>query len=208
MVIAIIGVLASIVTISSLEAGKQSRDEKRQADIRSLQGAVELYKNKYGRYPVGCNGADNWSGQVGTDFACGGSDGQYIVGLAPEFISVLPLDPKPGSGEYGYAYVTNSNGSVYKIISMNSVESGPVTDAHKFASCDIHNENIGTGDIEQAGWCFEEGVCQDSNSRFQTSYAVWGGFAPLSGGYSSLGEIPTLNQKKSAVSATTDIICK
>ena len=47
--VSIISILAAVIAINSVDAGKQSRDEKRQADIRNLQSALELYKNKYGR---------------------------------------------------------------------------------------------------------------------------------------------------------------
>jgi general secretion pathway protein G len=51
VVIAIIGILAAVISVNAVQSGKISRDAKRQADLRMLQSAVELYKNKEGRYP-------------------------------------------------------------------------------------------------------------------------------------------------------------
>ncbi|USN88077.1 MAG: prepilin-type N-terminal cleavage/methylation domain-containing protein [Candidatus Nomurabacteria bacterium] len=185
VVIAIIGILVAVVMFNTSDAGKQSRDTERQADLRALQNAVELYKNKYGRYPEGCRGADQWSGEQGTNYACSGNNTQYIVNLAPEFISVLPVDPKSGSGDYGYVYRTNTAGTVYKIMAMNSVEADSIDYKHEFKSCDW--DGSGSSDPYKAGFCVNPpwngnntpAWCKTNDSRYQKSYAVWGGFAPL-----------------------------
>ncbi len=135
IVVALIGILVAVIGINGLESGRQSRDAKRQADLRLLQNAVELYRNKNGEYP-----AD-------------GSGNQYIAGLAPEYISVLPKEP--GSG--GYVYKTNAAQSVYKIAALNTVESDQVDSSHEFSSCDSD-------------------ICS-SCSVDDDTYAVWGGFA-------------------------------
>lgn len=196
VVIAIISVLTSAVAIYSLRSSELSRNIKRQSDLTMLKNAVEQYKLSYGRYPAGCNGANNWSGEFGSPSnACPSGNPQYIVGLAPEFIPVLPRDPRrTGTGE-GYAYVTNAAGTVYKIIAMGTVEGVPVTDSHPFKSCDvIYNPTNPNNDIKVDGYCGAlytgdssptqtevdlTHQCNGSHQRFQTSYAVWGGFAPL-----------------------------
>lgn len=136
IVVALIGILVAVIGINGLESGRQSRDAKRQADLRSLQTAVELYRNKNGEYP------DDGSGS------------QYITGLSPEFISVLPKQP----GADAYIYKTNADKSVYKIIALNTVEAEQVNSTHEFASCDPN-------------------FCGGSSCIDANSYAVWGGFA-------------------------------
>lgn len=215
VVIGIIAVLTSAIAIYSLSSSELSRNIKRQSDLTMLKNAVEQYKLSIGRYPAGCNGAGNWSGERGSPSnACSGGNPQYIVGLAPEFIPVLPRDPKrSGTGE-GYAYVTNANGTAYKIMAMGTVEGGPVTIDHPFKSCDVKYFQVTptspvqfSGDIRQSGYCssvydadggsiiqtfsssYNTHVCYpgdplgspplQGSQRFQTSYAVWGGFAPL-----------------------------
>lgn len=200
VVIAIIGILAAVISVNAVESGKISRDAKRQADLRMLQSAVELYKNKEGRYPEACNGADSWSGQLGTDYECADDSTQYIIALAPKYIPVLPQDPKINGVTSGYVYRTNADGTVYKIMAMRTVESESVDYYHEFKSCDIipapgggHYGAPGAYDIDIAGWCRVAtqaaneptgsinmygsiNHCLKNNIRFSTSYGVWGGF--------------------------------
>jgi len=160
VVVAIIGILASIVYANLGNTSAAGRDTKRKSDLRNIQTAIEAYKQKIGRYPaMGCStGADGFSGEDDCS--------DFISGLAPEFISRLPHDPKR-STNVGYAYVTNSAGSVYKLMAMNTVESETVTYASEFKSCDTSVICTTSG----------SGVCSPSNSRYQKSYAVWGGYA-------------------------------
>jgi len=200
--ITIISILAGVVTMVAITASVTGRDADRQTDLRALQAAVEAYYRDNGRYPEGCRGAGNWSGEAGTAFACPSSmvpPNQYIVGLAPQYISRLPSDPNRSgcvdtspSPECGYAYVTNAEGSVYKIIAMNTVEGPDVTLDHPFKSCDV--KALGQNDIREAGWCGVRptgGVIDNSfpcfsgmpsilpHQQFRNSFAVWGGFARL-----------------------------
>jgi prepilin-type N-terminal cleavage/methylation domain-containing protein len=52
VVIAIIGLLSTLAIVSLNTARQKSRNTKRQADIRTLQSAVELFINEYGNPPV------------------------------------------------------------------------------------------------------------------------------------------------------------
>ncbi len=243
--VSIIGILSAVIAVNSIDSGKQSRDTDRQADLRAMQSAIELYKNKYGRYPAGCNATNLWSGQQGTSFQCSGGDTQYIVGhvdvndwdgdgdtserfsFAPEFISPLPIDPKKGTGDYGYVYNTNAAGTVYKLMAMNSVEGGDVNYTHLFKSCDvIPDPDTGgyqappAGDLS-AGWCINiwDGVDVDqrdrckmgTDGRFEKSYGVWGGFAKLS--YiginpEKISDITPISNVPKFIAGTTDVICK
>ncbi len=136
VVMAIIGILASILYVNFNDAGGAGRDAKRQSDLRNLQSAIELYKQENGRYPeMGCSpGSDGLSGENDCSV--------YIEGLAPEFISPLPHDPKRGSN-VGYAYITNDEGTVYKMMAVNTVESESVGYDHEFNSCDIKPDKLG-----------------------------------------------------------------
>ena len=172
VVIAIIGILASIVYVNLGGTSAAGHNAKRKADLRNIQTALEAFKQKNGFYPAGCNGKEQWSGGI---YGCTtAGDSQYIVGLAPEFISRLPFDPNPKSGQ-GYVYVSNRNstaktgGTVYKLMAMNTVESESVTSDSDFKSCDT------SGICTTSG----SGVCSPRNSRYQNSYAVWGGYADV-----------------------------
>jgi prepilin-type N-terminal cleavage/methylation domain-containing protein len=220
VVISLIAILTVIGAVSYTESSKSSRDVERQGDLRNLQNAIELYKNRNGVYPPQCtaSGGGGWSGQMGTNFECtDGNGGQYIVGLAPEYISVLPTDPRPDGANSGYVYRTN--GTSYKLMAMNTVEAETVTWRHEFSSCDIDPNNTATSDIEVGGWCtvvFPSNNrpiwCEETNVRFQKTYAVWGGFSPLfPSTLNSLSDIiPPISdvKKTSAVRNTTGVICQ
>lgn len=226
VVIAIISVLAGAIAINSADSNKQARDEKRQADLRALQSALEMYKNKNGHYPAGCNSAGSWSGQLGSGYDCG-SGTEYIVGLAPEFIPVLPKDPKLNSSvaKSGYMYMVdhNTSGQVYKLMAMNTVESEIVTYSHPLKSCDVIPTSSGgfpapsdpQNKIYEIGFCAftavptvsgmnneEPSWCKMSahggDGRFDKSYAVWGGFVAKTGG----------GNEAAKVKNTTTIICR
>jgi len=52
VVIAIIGVLAGIVTVFVITQGQKARDSRRVADLSQVQKALELYYAQYGCYPA------------------------------------------------------------------------------------------------------------------------------------------------------------
>jgi len=227
--ITIIGILAGVITINFVSSGQQSRDAKRQSDLQSLQNAVELYKNKYGRYPEQCaGGSGGWSGQLGTDYACADGTNRYILGNVSEgrefaeFMPQLPIDPRLNGMNSGYIYRTNADGTVYKIKSHRTVESENVTFIHEFKPCDIRvgsdpntgSLSSGSGDIEEIGWCGRvqhnagslPSECRYTNESWRKSYGVWGGFASLVGANSFDGLSNAL--KISAVRNTTNVICR
>lgn len=210
VVVSLIAILAGVVYVNFNDSQKTARDVQRQSDLRDLQTAIELYKNKYGRYPEGCRGAGAWSGQLGTSFACtNGAGSQYIKGLT-EFIPVLPIDPRKVGGEQGYAYVTNADGTVFKVIAMNVVEGETVDYSHPMKRCDFAGGS--GGDPTKVGFCTNiGGACESGNASFQRSYAVWGGFAPLPptiASFEAVKALPTVAAKRNALNATRDIICK
>lgn len=229
VVIAIIGILAAVITVNSIASGQQSRDAKRQADLRALQNSVELYKSKYGRYPEGCRGADQWSGQSGTTYACA-SGNNYIVGATGRFfnqyIAALPTDPRLNGTNSGYVYRTNAAGTVYKIMAMNTVESEQVAYGDPLQSCDIKPNSSGqivsptASTIDTWGWCSIATLAarepsgaigsydvipqcrratDGGNGRFEISYGVWGGFA---------SPLASPAHKAAEVRDTTAVICK
>ncbi len=79
IVIAIIGILASLAAVSYSSAQRRARDSQRQADLKAIQNAVEqYYADHNGNYPASCVAID-----IETDYLPGG----------------LPTDPKTG-GSY------------------------------------------------------------------------------------------------------------
>jgi prepilin-type N-terminal cleavage/methylation domain-containing protein len=124
VVIAIIGLLSTVAVISLSSARSKARDTKRQADIKQIITAMQLYYQDNGGYPnpggMGCPGA------VGTGYCLGhGSSGTCWSGattygctaldnaLAP-YIAKIPDDPDPGNTGYnGDAYIYGYNSATY-----------------------------------------------------------------------------------------------
>jgi prepilin-type N-terminal cleavage/methylation domain-containing protein len=215
--IGVVAILAAIL-IPSMNAGSaQSRDAERKADLRTLQGALELYKKEYGRYPEGCNvlasdanqnaawigGNDYISGQVGTDYECPGGSAEYIrndlsstpevENFAPQFIPVLPTDPRLNGSDSGYVYITNPDGTVYKLMALNTVETEVMTSVadtidNPFSRCgNLQFTEVAIclgvppGSSLSGSWPYNTGdtaaSCQNV-SDYADDFAVWGGLAP------------------------------
>lgn len=217
--VAIIALLSVGILFGISEGSRKARDTERISDLRTVQSAIELYKLKYGRYPARCTNANpgaagNWSGQEGTNYACVVGQ-QYIMGhidvsdwdrdgntserftFAPEFISVLPRDPRLRDAQSGYVYTTNSAGTVYKLMAKRTVESESVTYTHPLKSCDATDtgqltcsgstqppEFGNSGGMCDLGMCdrvhdsySKPSWCEATNNTFQTTYSVSGGYA-------------------------------
>lgn len=117
--IAILGLLASIISAPITATRQRSRDAKRIEDFRVIRDALEMYQNDHGVYPpVNCG----WNCD-GYYYSCvtGGANAwsNLITYLAP-YISDLPVDPinvdiPPWSSTaegYCYAYGNVANPSV------------------------------------------------------------------------------------------------
>jgi prepilin-type N-terminal cleavage/methylation domain-containing protein len=215
IVVAVIGVLAAVVFSSLNDAPAQARDAERKADLRSIQIALEQYKKDHGHYPFGCNissttdltvnnawiGRDDYvSGQIGSgQYECADGSAEYIVGLAPEYIPVLPTDPRLNSdfADSGYVYYTNPDGSVYKIMALNTVETELITSTNEtigneFARCgDIvtGNQSIcqsvpNNSGLSSDSYVYNSGggsgqFCRAGNiDDWGNDFALYGGFAP------------------------------
>lgn len=221
--IAILTLLVSVIAVSSVESSKKSRDAERQADLRALQSSIELYKNKYGRYPEQCAGGfDGWSGQKDTSFACDDNTNHYILGATgrefSEFVPVLPTDPKLNEvGDSGYIYRTNTDGTVFKLKAHRTVESEKMSYKHELKACDIRVASSVSGNLlggslqrEVIGWCGRvhpgnslPDECKSTNDAFKYSYGVWGGFEPKrSSPADPNGDKPEIVQD------TTAVICE
>lgn len=101
VVIAIIGILATTLLVSLGGARESARDARRISDLKSVQGALELYANQCGVYPGnsgcavgGANDPSTWS-DLGN-------------ALKTVNIDILPNDPVPGQN-YNYYVETSLN---------------------------------------------------------------------------------------------------
>jgi len=113
VVIAIIGLLASIVIVNVNSGRGKARDTRRKSDFTQIRNALEMYYDKYGRYPYrsAAQGSvpEQWECGVG-DLWCGSgctSDSflsNFLKELVDEgYFGKVPVDPQSVEGVYAYA---------------------------------------------------------------------------------------------------------
>ncbi|OGC94353.1 hypothetical protein A2389_01175 [Candidatus Adlerbacteria bacterium RIFOXYB1_FULL_48_10] len=102
MVIAIIGVLASVVLANLTAAREKSRDAKRLSDIRQIQIALDLYYDDNNRFPT------NPASYVVANMNTGTTD------ITP-YINPIPADPT-NTGSNGYRYRAPAGYQSYTIL--------------------------------------------------------------------------------------------
>lgn len=114
IVIAIIGILTSVLLANFSGARERARDAKRKSDLNTLKTALQLYYNDFGRFPAagtgntiaGCGAAGtsvcNWTtgSAAGTPFSAGNPLNIYM--------GSMPGDPLSGSTSYQYAYLESA----------------------------------------------------------------------------------------------------
>lgn len=113
IVIAIIGLLSSIMIVSLKNVRAKARDTRRITDLRQLQTALELFYHTHGRYPITGGGPywdDHWN-EFSTCLETGSGCGFVISGYTP-VMSEVPQDPLdgPGSSDIDPTYYTGWDG--------------------------------------------------------------------------------------------------
>lgn len=129
VVISIIGLISSVVLSSLALSRAKARDATRLQNLREVRTALEVYRNERGAYPItGPDPTDvDWSSASCPGWTIvgdtSGADG-WVPGLAPQYIKVLPLDPKPIINPVGasYCYVYISDGVDYMLMAYRTVE--------------------------------------------------------------------------------------
>jgi len=98
IVIAIIGLLATLSVIALNNARAKSRDAKRMADVKQMQTALELYFNDAQSYPD--------EDMINTD--------KTIKSGTNIYMQNVPTPPTPPSSHYQYTY-TSSDTNTYTL---------------------------------------------------------------------------------------------
>ena len=97
MVIAIIGVLSSIVFVSVGAARSKARDAVRKSDLKQIAIALEMFYDKNGSYPR----TAGWCTQISNPTSNWGPDFQSDIA---EWLPNVPLDPKFAGTYQDYFY--------------------------------------------------------------------------------------------------------
>jgi type II secretory pathway pseudopilin PulG len=130
VVLAIIAILASLLTQALPFLREKTRDGRRIYELDNLRRQIELYKNENGAYPATASGAGYYSFFTNPDAFSGTySPAQitstgYVPALVPNYFDSLPVDPNPGDSvipacaalSWGKNIAYFSNGDHYKII--------------------------------------------------------------------------------------------
>ncbi len=94
VVIAIIGILSTLVAVSTSKARSKARDGLRVSDITTMETAVEFYIESH-NVPPTIDGTPTWA-------ELGAKIGEFIKG------GVILIDPRSAGG-YGYVYCVSGN---------------------------------------------------------------------------------------------------
>lgn len=119
VVIAIISILIGIGVNTFTIAQKKARDVKREAQLKDLKTALELYQLDHnGQYPSsgGVWASETTACQHVTTFTQ-----DYIPGLAPTYIKALPHDPRANETCAGFHYISSGNNG-YKVLLQAAAE--------------------------------------------------------------------------------------
>jgi prepilin-type N-terminal cleavage/methylation domain-containing protein len=101
IVMAIIGILAAALLVSLGGARQSGRDARRIADLKQVQGALELFFNKCGAYPA--NVACDISKDPGK-----WEDLETVMKASNIGLNRIPYDPNTPTSDYRYS-VNGSN---------------------------------------------------------------------------------------------------
>jgi prepilin-type N-terminal cleavage/methylation domain-containing protein len=142
LVIAAIGILAAIVlvAINPNRQIAQARNTVRQADINTIQKAVEQYLIEKGSYPNGitntyreiCNTGSNNNTQGTVSNEC-----IDLRELVPDYLASIPVNPSTSTHSGYYAWINDINNKVAvlagkgengKVIGINHLKENIVTD--------------------------------------------------------------------------------
>lgn len=121
IVVAILGILATMGTGSFMSSQRKSRDNRRKSDLKQLTIALETYFNDKGRYP-----ADDSAGKISV---CGPAENQpcewgeeFADAAGTIYMVKLPQDP---AGGYTYFY-DGSNQSYQVYARLENTQDGAV----------------------------------------------------------------------------------
>lgn len=110
IVIAMLGILATVIFGSYLSSIKRARDNRRKQDLQQVSRALELYYAENNNYPNSLN----W-----------GSSLSDPDDAAKFYMKKLPIDPSGTDNGYNYFYEALNNGQSYGLYSCLENEEDP-----------------------------------------------------------------------------------
>lgn len=105
VVIALIGILSSVILASFSSVRERNRDGKRMSDVREIQKALSLYQIDNSRFPIPANPLE--------PVTITGEDEISLALEGDRYMSAVPSDPQHPT--YTYTYETDANGYDFTI---------------------------------------------------------------------------------------------
>jgi len=130
VVLAIIGLLASVVIIATQSARSKARDAKRAGDVRQIMNAMEQYHIANNVYPTGTLSILSFGPGTNIDNPLALDSAPNFV---PQYIAFLPVSPLPadggcspntGLGNNNYWYSVADDGSSYNLVFCVGAQTG------------------------------------------------------------------------------------
>jgi type II secretion system protein G len=115
IVIAIIGVLATLLMVNFIGVRQRARDAQRKSDLRQIQSALEIYRSDNGSYPSGTSSVSELfvCPPLPSPAACTGTANCFgNPSCSTVYMHTLPKDP---SSNGNYYYNNPSGGSTYTL---------------------------------------------------------------------------------------------
>ncbi|MBI5044482.1 MAG: type II secretion system protein [Candidatus Levybacteria bacterium] len=110
IVIAIIGILTTLLTANFVGVRQRARDTQRKSDIRQIQSALELFRSDNARYPV-----RTVTYRINSGTVCMTSEAFTYNSVT--YMSKVPCDPSGTTGynSGNYYYVSDASGLTYTL---------------------------------------------------------------------------------------------
>jgi general secretion pathway protein G len=112
VVIAILGVLVTMISGSFVASQKKSRDLKRKSDLSQIGKSLEFYFNDAGRYPLSSSGNIVGCESLGVESPCTWGSEWKNTTSNMTYMAVLPKDP---TNSQTYYYSSDATGSYYRL---------------------------------------------------------------------------------------------
>ena len=123
IVVAIIGILATLLMANFVGVRQRARDAQRKSDVRQIQAALEIYRSDNGSYPAVGSG----NGNLSTNGSCKNSLTDSTGNST--YMKSVPCDPNGGS------YTYSSGGTSYTLYACLENVSDSQADDTKNAGC-------------------------------------------------------------------------